>query len=206
MSEPVTRRGDREGRRRDILRAASELLEAEGYDGFHMREIARGAGVSAGTLYSYFQTKEHIFADLATEEFGRLRRRIEKLSAEPGTGFTRLLEALLPDLVHFHGVFGKHFSTWVRSRQKDADGSAEYMKPFETSYLGMMGQLEDSLRRAADRDGQRLDASPLCMRLIWSTIVGLADEFVHRRHEAHSYDPEALTRYASSALLAALSR
>ena len=44
------------------------------------------------------------------------------------------------------------------------------------------------------------------MRLIWSTLCGLADEYAHHRQLAHGYDPADLTRYAARALLSALSR
>jgi AcrR family transcriptional regulator len=201
----ATRRGDREGRRRDILAAAATLLEAGGYESVNMREIARGAGVSAGTVYSYFQTKEHIFATLASEEFVRLSERVRAVD-DPPRGFVDLLVELLPDFVRFHRLFGMHFSSWVKSKQRDAERAEEYMKPFGRRYIGMMTHLEQTLRKAADRDGCQLDDSELCMRLIWSTIVGLADEFAHNRHVAHSYDPDALSRYAARALLDALSR
>ena len=170
-----------------------------------MREIARGAGVSAGTLYSYFQTKEHIFATLATEEFVRLSDRVRDAD-NPPRGFEDLLVELLPDFVRFHRLFGMHFSSWVKSKQRDAQRAEEYMKPFGLRYIGMMTHLEQTLRKAADRDGRQLDDSDLCMRMIWATIVGLADEFVHNRHVAHSYDAQSLSRYAAGALLNALSR
>ena len=171
-----------------------------------MRQIARGAGVSAGTLYSYFQTKEHIFATLATDEFSRLSGRVTSAAADPSRGFVELFVELLPDFVRFHRLFGMHFSSWVKSKQRDAEVAEEYMKPFGLRYLQMTAHLEQTLRKAADRDGRTLDESELCMRLIWSTVVGLADEYLHRRHQAHAYDFDALARYAARSLLEGLSR
>ena len=62
-----TRWGDREGRRRDILDAAREQMAEGGYLALNMRDLARRASVSPGTLYQYFSTKEEIFATLYAE-------------------------------------------------------------------------------------------------------------------------------------------
>jgi AcrR family transcriptional regulator len=205
---PGTGSSERQARRAgEILDAASALLAERGYDGLQMREIARGAGVSAGTLYSYFDTKEHIFATLATREFARLSARIEEAARDSEVGFEELLVRLMPEFVGFHRHFGKHFSSWVRSKQGgDAGRTRRFMEPFGQRYHGMMAQFEETLRKLAQREGRTLDASPLCMRLIWSTIVGLADEYVHKRNVSHGYSPDDLTRYAVRALRAALLR
>ena len=62
--------GDAEARRRDILRSAETLLDAEGYAGLTMRAIAVGAGVSSGTVYQYFDGKEDVFVALMAEPAG----------------------------------------------------------------------------------------------------------------------------------------
>jgi AcrR family transcriptional regulator len=41
---------------------------AEGFDGASMNDIARAAGVSKGTLYVYFHSKEQLFEALIREE------------------------------------------------------------------------------------------------------------------------------------------
>lgn len=57
-----------EEKRRQILTGAREVFLAGGFDGASMGEIARTAGVSKGTLYVYFGSKEDLFAALVREE------------------------------------------------------------------------------------------------------------------------------------------
>ncbi len=59
-----------EGRakRKQILEGARGLFMAQGFDAASMGEIARKAGVSKGTLYVYFDSKEHLFEAIVEEE------------------------------------------------------------------------------------------------------------------------------------------
>jgi AcrR family transcriptional regulator len=49
------------GKRQKIIRGAQEVFLALGFDAASMDDIARAAGVSAGTLYRYFENKEQLF-------------------------------------------------------------------------------------------------------------------------------------------------
>lgn len=55
-------------KRRQILDGARQVFLAQGFDGASMGEIARAAGVSKGTLYVYFDSKEALFEALILEE------------------------------------------------------------------------------------------------------------------------------------------
>src|SRR5438094_10423122 len=48
-------------KRRQIMQGARLVFLAQGFDGASMGEIARQAGVSKGTLYVYFDSKEALF-------------------------------------------------------------------------------------------------------------------------------------------------
>src|SRR6476646_5681962 len=55
-------------KRRQIMEGAREMFLAQGFDGASMGEIARSAGVSKGTLYVYFDSKEVLFQAIVEEE------------------------------------------------------------------------------------------------------------------------------------------
>jgi AcrR family transcriptional regulator len=55
----------KEETRRKILDAAAELFRSRGFDATTTRDIAREAGIAAGTLFNYFVSKEAIVARLA---------------------------------------------------------------------------------------------------------------------------------------------
>jgi AcrR family transcriptional regulator len=71
--EQVSGEDDARGReenakRRQILDGAREVFLKDGFDAASMNEIARRAGVSKGTLYVYFASKEALFEALIREE------------------------------------------------------------------------------------------------------------------------------------------
>jgi AcrR family transcriptional regulator len=57
-------------RRRQIMDGAREVFLGQGFDAASMTEIARKAGVSKGTLYVYFDSKEQLFEAIAHEACG----------------------------------------------------------------------------------------------------------------------------------------
>jgi AcrR family transcriptional regulator len=59
---------DDSAKRRQIIEGARALFLAQGFDAASMGEIARAAGVSKGTLYVYFDSKERLFAAIVEDE------------------------------------------------------------------------------------------------------------------------------------------
>jgi AcrR family transcriptional regulator len=55
-------------KRRQIMEGARVIFLAQGFDAASMGEIARQAGVSKGTLYVYFDSKEQLFQQIVEEE------------------------------------------------------------------------------------------------------------------------------------------
>lgn len=84
MSSPRPLRADARRNREALLTAAREALLAE--DNVHVDEIARRAGVSIGTLYRHFDTREVLVAEV-------YRHEVEELCATPA----RLLDQHAPD-------------------------------------------------------------------------------------------------------------
>jgi AcrR family transcriptional regulator len=73
MTHPETAIAERpldgeNAKRRQIMAGAQAVFLAQGFDGASMGEIARKAGVSKGTLYVYFDSKEQLFAAIFEEE------------------------------------------------------------------------------------------------------------------------------------------
>ena len=66
-------------KRRQILEGARQVFMASGFDGASMGEIAKAAGVSKGTLYVYFDSKEALFEALTVEEKEGLAENLFRL-------------------------------------------------------------------------------------------------------------------------------
>ncbi|MCG7394456.1 TetR/AcrR family transcriptional regulator [Microvirga sp. ACRRW] len=77
-----TEEGAESAKRRQILEGARQVFLASGFDGASMGEIAKTAGVSKGTLYVYFDSKESLFEALTIEEKRGLAEVLFKLDAD----------------------------------------------------------------------------------------------------------------------------
>jgi AcrR family transcriptional regulator len=73
---------DGSAKRRQIMEGARKVFLAEGFDGASMNDIARVAGVSKGTLYVYFVSKEQLFEALIREERRQQAERLTDFSLE----------------------------------------------------------------------------------------------------------------------------
>lgn len=71
-------------RRAHVLDAARRVFADKGVEGASIREIAREAGYTAGALYSYFDSKEAIYAALLAESLDRLMAEVQAARTTKG--------------------------------------------------------------------------------------------------------------------------
>jgi TetR/AcrR family transcriptional regulator, cholesterol catabolism regulator len=84
-------------RRQRIVRAALELLQHGEYDRIQVRDVAQRSGLALGTIYRYFNSKEHLYAavlfEWANSLSGNLRRR--PLRGEPTERLKQLIRRVV---------------------------------------------------------------------------------------------------------------
>lgn len=115
-------------RRRAILAAAQRLLLSEGMEKFTVSAVAAGARVSKPAVYYYFDSKEEILGELASELYRDEIRALERAVTAAGDG-APAIEALvrafvahyLGDLDHFRVlyVWGPIYGLGARLRAPD---------------------------------------------------------------------------------------
>jgi AcrR family transcriptional regulator len=86
-----TRIEHRERMREEILIAARKLIGAGGVDNLTMRTLGREVGVTAATLYGYFQSKESVLEALLKEKLDTMRRMLVDSAQGLPPGAARLL-------------------------------------------------------------------------------------------------------------------
>ena len=69
-------------RKRDILRAASEVFRLKGLHAAGMREIAAGAGMHAGNIYYYFANKQELLAFCQQDSLSQLQEMAARVASE----------------------------------------------------------------------------------------------------------------------------
>ena len=71
-----------EDRRAKIMDVAISEFAARGYNATNINVIAKKAGISIGSMYSYFESKEALFLTIVDEGFHLLETAINEVSAE----------------------------------------------------------------------------------------------------------------------------
>ena len=158
------------GRKFDqVLEGARAVFLADGFEGASVDAIARAAGVSKATLYSYFPDKRLLFMEVARtecesqiEETGALlvpESRPRDALAEAGR---RITTFVLSD-------FGQAiFRMCVAERDRFPELGREF---FRTGPEVFRGEMQDYLRRAVERGELAIDDFGLA-----------ADQFVELCH------------------------
>lgn len=133
-----------EKRKETIEHAACELFIKQGFHATSMRDIGKGAGVSLGNLYNYYETKDSIFESI-------INRYLKVIDEELKRIFSRIDEPLEPDNLRRMGTMvgrlvNEHSDFWLlmyidvlefqnRHFRKMFDGiSARFAKTFAAQF------------------------------------------------------------------------
>ncbi|ALQ10149.1 TetR family transcriptional regulator (plasmid) [Pseudoalteromonas sp. Bsw20308] len=81
-------------RREQILAAAAECFRRKGYHGAGMAEISKTAGMSAGHIYNYFESKEAIIESIIEKDMEEMFSIFQKFEDHPGDVLAALLDGL----------------------------------------------------------------------------------------------------------------
>jgi AcrR family transcriptional regulator len=76
VEQEAGHRYDGGAKRRQIMEGARTVFLSFGFDGASMNDIARSAGVSKGTLYAYFSSKDDLFDAIIRAEFAQAAERL----------------------------------------------------------------------------------------------------------------------------------
>jgi AcrR family transcriptional regulator len=206
-SSNKTRWGDREGRRRDILDAAREQMATGGYLALNMRDLARRASVSPGTLYQYFSTKEEIFATLYAEAIEAHNRELEVICADP-SDLERLLVDVSDAYLDQYASYGRYFTMWAAlpadDRTSDTPLPLDLAEALRDAAFNQGELIIGGLRRVAPRGRGRLLDQPIAMTFVWSVLNGLGDHLTSERRHLTPFSDEELVTFAARTLAAGL--
>ncbi|MCV7217391.1 helix-turn-helix transcriptional regulator [Mycobacterium crocinum] len=133
-------RADAARNRARVLQVAYEVFAEQGLS-VPIDEIARRAGVGAGTVYRHFPTKEALFEAVIGERMrfvvGRAR---ELLAADPSTALFEFLREMVREGAADHGMVEAMASYGI-----DLDAAAPGA---EAEFLGMLGEMLTAAQKA----------------------------------------------------------
>jgi AcrR family transcriptional regulator len=98
----------KDARPEEILDAALVVFTEKGFAGTRLEEVARAAGISKGTLYLYFKSKQEIFEAAIQHTINPRLEQVEKLVDDDDGPAADLLVRLLREW--WSNVTGSHIS------------------------------------------------------------------------------------------------
>ncbi|WP_406274616.1 TetR/AcrR family transcriptional regulator [Nocardia sp. NBC_00881] len=159
MTRPLRR--DAARNREKLLREAADVFTEQGLDG-SLEEVARRAGVSIGTLYNHFPTRDTLIDALIPPRVAALDQIAARAATEPDAwaAFTGFVGDLLDRLTADRGL--------LEALTGDHPAAAQLV---EACHRGM-SQLSTVLERARKSDAVRADASDEdVVNLLWALAL-----------------------------------
>ncbi|HSL19140.1 MAG TPA: TetR/AcrR family transcriptional regulator [Methylomirabilota bacterium] len=170
-SRTARRLSSREVKHQRILRAATKVFASKGYFAARMTDVAKQAEVADGTLYLYFEGKEHLLLSIFDDVLGRFIERLEQEMAHLDDPLDKL-----------RVMVRLHLETLGRDRdlahvlQIETRHSRRFMSLFTRGKLGEYLNLVRSIVEEGQELGVfRGDISP---GLATNVVFGAVDELV----------------------------
>jgi AcrR family transcriptional regulator len=149
MSEALSKRDQmREERRKQILDSALAVFSQTGFHASNVSDVAAHAGVSQGTIYWYFSSKEELFDAVIMAFFTDFGAEMTTAlqEGETASGKLRALARSMDDfVVNAQQVFGAFLGYWASSQ--DRQGSAQFWIDLLHGYTdGVQAIIEEGIK------------------------------------------------------------
>lgn len=154
-------------RRDAILDAALDCFVARGYHGTAVPEVAKGAGIAAGTIYHYFTSKEVLVNALYRKWKGEIARRV--FTAFPGGAPVReQFRTMWREMVDFALAHPKAFAFLeLHHHASYLDAESQTMENGLKQFGAMMVQ------RAQTEGVVKPGPAALLMELVFGAFIGM---------------------------------
>lgn len=180
-----------DARPEEILDAALQVFDAQGFARTRLEDVARSAGVSKGTLYLYFDSKDALFREVVRATKGQALAGAESM-LEQFEGSTREALALLMRRMWSHMNDPRHASVsrLVQSEIKSFPELARFYA--DEVVFRARRMLEGVLTRGIARGEIRAEQARFAARAIPALALQLSGPTCF--HQA--YDPDPLSNEA----------
>ena len=171
----LAERADKADKRDAILRAAIETFAARGFFNAQVADVARGAGVAAGTVYLYFRGKD----DLLISIFERTMKEAIAAGRESVAARSSPLEQL-------RAIASLHLERLGRDRdlavvfQVELRQSTKFMERFSATYLReYLGIIRDVIAAGQARGVFRKQINPtLAAKMFFGALDEMATNWI----------------------------
>ena len=171
---PRTTEDQWQGTHQKIKNVARRLFATKGYNGTSMNDIVKESGISKGAIYNHFESKEHLFQDILSQETELGLNQVIQIMNESNSVKQKLQKAL-------HFIYGTSVScpreicmmqiefTITASRIETISKSLKQKYHMIRSFFVEL--IEEGKRTGEIRDD--IDTSAL-VAIVYATLDGLA--------------------------------
>ncbi|MBS3788656.1 TetR/AcrR family transcriptional regulator [Candidatus Bipolaricaulota bacterium] len=178
-----------------IREAATKIISRQGYFQTRPKDIASEAGVSVGTIYNYYDSKQEILVDIFAEELSDRKDFYRKLSRRD-----------LPLVEQIKRILKRHFSRLSNHKELMRVIIQERFKPgsglgnkLNQSYSEAIKYIEQLIEEAMDKDQIR----PCDPRIVASALFGSVESTIaagllqDKKDQEEMFDqaPEELAKF-----------
>jgi AcrR family transcriptional regulator len=173
----------KDARPAEILDAALAVFAEKGYAATRMDEIARRAGVTKGTIYLYFESKDAVFRSLVQESIGATIQSVTAAAERFEGSSADLLRMVLRGIGTFVRVDDRVVLPKVMIAEAgNFPGLAEfYRREVIDRGLGLLtsviarGTARGEFRAVNPEHTAKLCVAPLLVAIFWRTTFGKFD-------------------------------
>jgi AcrR family transcriptional regulator len=185
-AEPSGRRHQKEATRRRVIAAARELFDTVGYPGATIREIARRAGVSVGSVFTTFASKGEILSEV-------MRERLDDLYAE----LDRVVPHLRgPTADRLRTMFAIHFnfeSARTRLFLSHIAAAYDWTLPPTARPYGRTPRLQEIVKECLAKGVEQGDVDPAADLQEINDLLMAAYAWTYRLAVSQNADAKAMT-------------
>jgi TetR/AcrR family transcriptional regulator, fatty acid metabolism regulator protein len=179
-SRPAVTRGEKVDKRDALLRAAIETFAARGFFNAQVADVARTAGVAAGTVYLYFRGKDDLLISI-----------FEKTMKEAIAAGRDSIDGLSDPLAQLRAIARLHLDRMSRDRdlaivfQVELRQSTKFMERFSATHLReYLGIIRDVIARGQSLGIFRKTLNPtLAAKLLFGMLDEMATNWILSRRK-----------------------
>jgi TetR/AcrR family transcriptional regulator, cholesterol catabolism regulator len=185
-AQPGLRQTQKEATRKRVTDAARELFDTQGYEGTTIREIARHAGVSVGSVFTTFASKSEILSQV-------MQHRLDGLYAE----LDRVMPHLRGETVErLRTMFAIHFAFEVQHTRlflAHIASAYDWTLPPSAMPMGRNQRLQGIIRDCLDKGVAEGDVSAEVPHQEIIDLLMAAYAWVYRLAAWNDADASAMT-------------
>ena len=171
----LAERADKADKRDAILRAAIETFAARGFFNAQVADVARTAGVAAGTVYLYFKGKDDLLISI-----------FEKTMKDAIAAGRDTIAAIADPLAQLRAIARLHLERMSRDRdlavvfQVELRQSTKFMERFSATHLReYLGIIRDVVAKGQAQGAFRRELNPtLASKLLFGMLDEMATNWI----------------------------